>query len=271
MVWAAVIVAPRHPFICCLTYQYPKQKTPASAGVFCCCLRCLYALLLCVAGDILPVLLAAMKVPVMSTPLIYQTSKPMQPRRKHDRYLSPPSFPTAALRAILPPDFYPERVLDPAYGTGAWGRGAWNLYPSAYFVGVDIDPNNPGSRVYDETHCMDFRRFRPNVKPEAFDLVCTNPPFGDLAEPYVHEALRLTRPGGFVVYLLLQSFLASASRYETMYGPSGAARPVRVFTSSQRLSFDGYGSGTDMREYSVYCWQKDNYPETYQGGWFLYR
>lgn len=68
----------------------------------------------------------------------YLSTQSRDHRRKFAQFFTPDS--AANIMASWVAEKSPERVLDPAYGTGILARTVFKLYPDARFVGYEIDP-----------------------------------------------------------------------------------------------------------------------------------
>jgi hypothetical protein len=195
-------------------------------------------------------------------------SKAMQPRRARDAYYMRDAMPKAVVEQIVKPRLPDVRTcIDPGCGDGAWGNAVGENYGMfCRIIGCDLD-----TRLCRDLHFSVLRYGDYLTMPwyEDVDLVIGNPPYGALAEKFVYRSLELVREGGLVVFLLLLSFLGSQSRYHRMFGPTGTARPIEVWTLSKRPGFSGY-SGTDAREYGIFVWQRGENPPSYDGKWLIY-
>lgn len=159
----------------------------------------------------------------------------------------------------------PRRALDPAAGSGVWGRAMRAvLGPDVHLVGVEPRSseaenlfnayNLPLRRTFDGA-CKLLGASRP------FDLVATNPPFSAF-EPGDFWPLALRRADllheGSVVALL---GLSSWGQGE------GAAATLRAWSPSLQLRLGGRaafrgGGQTDAREYSLWVWSGHAYWQT---------
>lgn len=103
---------------------------------------------------------------------------------KHYKYYTPKLLADALLKLI--PERKYKRVIDICCGSWNLLKAAYERYPEAEFVGVDIDKGvghlkMASSLFYNE----DGRTFALNhmeKKEEKFDLILSNPPFGYLKE-----------------------------------------------------------------------------------------
>ena len=176
----------------------------------------------------------------------------------------------------------PKTVLDAGCGTGAILRacgGFWSAYDQQ-LIGIEKDVGRvrqaneheayPDSDLYFE--CGDFFDVKgdcfeisPQLNPVRmpFDLVISNPPYGD-AEKFVEHALTIGRT---CCFLLRLNWLASKKR-----AAFHRAHPSDVFVLPRRPSFTN--GGTDATEYAWFVWGPTDVEECLNGGfrgnrWFL--
>lgn len=186
--------------------------------------------------------------------MIITTDKQMRPRDPDDFYPTPAGLCDAAL-AILPPGFCPDRILDPGAGAGPWGAAARDRWgPAPYIVGSKLRTTTPPAS-YDYWAIGDFLTdpaFAPDPVsfPPMVDLVIGNPPYKH-AEAFVRRSLALTRPGGYVAFLLRLAFLEGQARGAGLWREFP---PAHVAVCSRRPSFTGNGK-TDATAYAVIVWR----------------
>ena len=182
---------------------------------------------------------------------------------------TPPAVAVQALLALRDHGFLGDdcrRVLDPAAGSGCWGRAARAvLGPVPYLVGVEprlCEEGNIGNRAaYNMGHSLTLERFiewrgeRGWSRRAPFDLIATNPPFSAF-ESYWPTMLRdagLVAPGGLVVLYGLTQWGQSAQGIANLRRWS----PSMQFRCGGRIAHRENGK-TDAREYSVWVWDVED-------------
>jgi hypothetical protein len=180
---------------------------------------------------------------------IITTTKELRPRQERDFYPTEPALVDAALKLIR---FYPDSILDPGCGDGAWGKGAKIRYgPLSQLWGVDIEPSPECDRIYDRVIRTDFLK-ENMVDGFGWDLIIGNPPY-KLAMEFVQHSLSLLSPRGTLMFLLRLSFLASRKRAQSLFK---ADNPTVVYVLSTRPSFTGDGKSDD-NEYGLFLWDNN--------------
>lgn len=151
----------------------------------------------------------------------------------------------------------PRRALDPAAGSGCWGRAMRAVLGlDVEIVGVEPRTSEEANfNAYDAAFALELARFiecvRGPCKP--FDLVATNPPFSAF-EPEAFWPLKLLEAG------LLHSGSIVALLGLSSWGQSeGAAATLRSWSPMLQLRLGGRPAfradgGTDAREYSFWVW-----------------
>lgn len=151
----------------------------------------------------------------------------------------------------------PRRALDPAAGSGCWGRAMRAvLGPDVELVGVEPRTSEEANfDTYDAAFALELARFiecvRGRCKP--FDFVATNPPFSGFA------------PEGFWPLALLEAGLLHAGSIVALlglsqWGQSAEAVPMlRCWSPVLQLRLGGRPAfrpdgQTDAREYSLWVW-----------------
>lgn len=148
------------------------------------------------------------------------------------------------------------RALDPAAGSGCWGRALRAVFQSEHIVGVEPRESEAANlAAYDVQHVGTFEEFVAascgRVAP--FDLVATNPPFS------AFEAERCW-PLSLLESGLLHDESVVAFYGLTQWGQSDAAQvvlrswsPFMQFRVGGRVAHRGDGKA-DAREYSLWVW-----------------
>lgn len=90
---------------------------------------------------------------------------------------------------------------------------------------------------------------------QQYDMVITNPPFS-LAIDFIKKALRVVKPGGYVVMLLRLNFFGSEDRNQFFLK---GAMPELAYVHAKRLGFTPDG-GTDSIEYIHAVWRRTDFP-----------
>ena len=122
-----------------------------------------------------------------------------------------------------------KRALDVGTGTG---RNVELLRATAtpYVVGIDLSPamlacgGKQFPRVCGDAHRLPFR-------PESFDLVCSSLMCGDIADlgAWIHEAARVVKPGGHVVYSDFHPSWSASGWRRTFTGADGRTYQLPLF------------------------------------------
>lgn len=150
-----------------------------------------------------------------------------------------------------------RRVLDPAAGSGCWGRAARAvLGPIPHLVGVEPRASEAANLGrYDSGFTLTIEQFidqgRGRIKP--FDLIASNPPFTAF-ESFWPQLLRdagLVASGGIIAFYGL-----------TQWGQSAQAiAHLRLWSPSLQLRCGGRNAHRadgkcDAREYSLWVWDE---------------
>lgn len=172
-------------------------------------------------------------------------------RVEFDLYPTPQGLCNAAL-SLIPTDFEYFWVLDPGAGGGEWAKAAYERKRNRNYIGVELR-DAPAPWWFDVwLPKTDFLTWDGAAWGNyRYDLVVGNPPY-EHAEAFIRKSLSLTRPGGYVLFLLRLAFLESQSRGAGLWRE---CPPKRVAVCSKRPSFTGNGK-TDATAYAVYLWQK---------------
>jgi hypothetical protein len=169
---------------------------------------------------------------------------------------------------LIPGDFRPRTILDAAAGEGVWGLHAKARWPTAHLLGVELQNCTPAEGF----DCWVRDDLRTWVAPHKFDLIVTNPPFGDLGWPIILRCLNewLADDGCLLVYYH-QRILASIDRYA--YYRHHA--PVSAHTVVPRPSHTDDPKTEKQGEYIVLRWQQGvhGYQDSgqYLGGWIYWK
>lgn len=170
-------------------------------------------------------------------------------RRPNDYYPTPFAVAQRAL-ALLPAPRAGAVVLDPGAGTGVWGYAAKLVWPDCGVLGVEL-PGVMPAIGYDVWVAQDYITWARHQAEEWVDVVIGNPPYGELAEPFIWSSLHLLKHDGWLMFLLPLEFLGGQARGAGLFRE---APPMRVVVSSRRIDFTG-GSG-DMRNHALFIWRK---------------
>lgn len=173
-------------------------------------------------------------------------------RAKDDYYRTPVqpivNFLEAA-REDLGSEFDPESILDPCAGGDDTHKPPYPaafqmVFPDVPITTMDIRANSNAE------HIKDF--LKTEFEPEAFNFVCSNPPFG-LALPFIQKSLQVSCR--WVGMLLRVNFFGSGCRYEFWK----ENMPIFTYVHHKRISFTEDGK-TDSIEYMHCLWEVGNYP-----------
>lgn len=200
--------------------------------------------------------------------MIIQSSKQLRPRDEKDHYPTPRELCNAAINMI--PEGEPYQyltVLDPGAGAGVWGEAVMQRWGYADVYGVEMDSTREWHSDYSRWDVCDFLSL--DYRPEFFDLVVGNPPYGrsadgkkdrKLAEKFVRKSFELVKPDGYIVFLLRLAFLEGQHRIANFW-PDYPLKTIYVL--SRRPSFTG-DQRTDETAYGLFVWQKNYHGPTYQ-------
>lgn len=134
-------------------------------------------------------------------------------------------------------------VWEPACGDGAMARVLEEEFDSVIATDLTYRGFGVGGRDF---LSMDAPRSTHDV-----DLICTNPPYGNIAEQFVRKALDHTEErGGIVAMLLRKEYDAASGRVDLF-----TEKPFRaeiVLTSRPRWIADSKGS--PRHNYSWFVW-----------------
>ncbi len=198
--------------------------------------------------------------------MIITTTKLLRPRALRDHYPTDDATVRAAYGVLAPllVDWAgraapPASILDVGAGTGPWGRGAAERWPTARLVGVE-ESTEPPEPSY---HGWRYGDVRTMPWYERFSLVTGNPPF-NIAEACVRRGLELVVKGGLVYFLLRLAFLESVGRGEGLWT---AFPPRKAWVFAKRPSFTQDGR-TDATAYMMCLWQ-EGYRGATEMGWIL--
>lgn len=181
-----------------------------------------------------------------------QNTETLPSRRQADFYPTERTLIQAVLAAHRPP--VATSVLDVGAGDGRWGQIARCHYTKARITGVELR-SLPQPAGFNAWHSgVDFLTWQPE---STFDLILSNPPYGDgqkppLAERMLRHAWPMLTPGGWILFLLPLDFQTSTSRFNDLWRTHS---PVRVVVLARRPSF--YGGGTAGTNFAVYIWHKN--------------
>lgn len=203
---------------------------------------------------------------------IYTTAKDNLPARaRFELYPTNRGLIRAALALVAPPGPIGS-ILDVGAGDGRWGLGAAERYagqsPRPEVWGVELR-DVPPPAGFDHWHQGDFTSWQPGRR---FDLIVSNPPYGDrkrppLCERIIRWAWELLATEGTMIMLLRLALTAGVGRFRKLWRTH---HPVAVLSVARRPSF--YGNGTNATDYGIYVWHKlasgqpAGRPNCWQGG-----
>lgn len=169
---------------------------------------------------------------------------------KYDYYITPRPLIPHALE-LIDDDLSGGYVVDAGAADGRWGQAAAERWSGVDLLGVELRSDAVRPTGFDGWLKVDFTRLRLNGKADA---VVGNPPFNQ-ARGFIHAGLLNVREGGWVVYLLPLSLLATQRMWKNVYALP-LCRPKHVRVLSRRISFEGFEGDTNMSEYAIYVWQR---------------
>lgn len=173
-------------------------------------------------------------------------------RRAYDEYTTDMRAVRMAL-AVLPGDCISEGgvVLDPGAGTGNWGKGVAQRWPTARIIGIEIQdyPRPPNYGIF--FGGRDFLDRPVNGLLDKAELVVGNPPF-NLMEPFINEGLKYVKEGGLLGYFARYSILEGLGRWLRMWEKGPRPKEVHMFVSRP----DSTGEGGDRTAYAFFVFQK---------------
>jgi hypothetical protein len=186
------------------------------------------------------------------------TSREFRPREKDDWYETE----QACLRAFYNRDLFDidaeTSLLDPSAGRGVYGKVWEELFPFTHrVVGVELKEEFEATPDYSHWATGDFLTLpHEAIDPtdEGFDHIHTNPPYKH-AEAFFFKALEYAKPTATIVFLLRLGFLASESRFHSMWQNNYAPSLVTVLNT--RPSFTGDGK-TYPGEFCFIEWRRTN-------------
>lgn len=179
------------------------------------------------------------------------TNKVMRERDPNDFYETE----AACVRAYLLSDFIPmwkKNILDTGAGTGVWGKAVKQVCGDCTITGVDIQRfEKPPEYTYwytaDYVSMPDF---------DAFDIILGNPPYKH-GEAFLDRSVKLLRSyvtgagHGMIIYLLRLGFLASESRFESLWTNGMAPSTVTVLNTRPSFTNDGK---TYPGDFAIFRW-----------------
>lgn len=233
---------------------------------------------------------------------IIKTSKTLAPRDPYDHYPTDQRIATAALillKNITP--WYGKNgdgvlVCDAGAGAGNWGNAAREVFQKSIITGVELRVVESNENYNWWIGRTNYANYKHPITEPLFDLHIGNPAYGDLfneqekarkkeceklgkdfvkgtrpdnmpffdAEQWVRKAIGETRHGGYVVFLLRQSFLEGVARARKFWKEYP---PQYVLTLANRPSFMMNGK-TDSDAYAIFYWRVGYFShELFQGGW----
>lgn len=142
-------------------------------------------------------------------------------------------------------DCEPERILDPAAGSGVFGMVCRQLWPNATIVAIEPREEEAANlrRWYDEVNVCRFEQWFSHKRVRSVDLVTTNPPF-TLWRQYVEMGVETLRHGGDVIYLL-PSALGHAQGASKVFRHAVPTHQGRVVG---RINFRGPGVNPETKK-----------------------
>lgn len=172
-------------------------------------------------------------------------------------YTAAPMALLLALILLRETGIRPRRILDPAAGSGSWGRAAAVAWPEAELVALEPrEQEAPGlRRVY---HRVVVGRFGEADVGGPYDLLLGNPPFTSWSAGWHASARRqgLLTPGGLVALLGLSQWGQSRQAWPLLR----AWPPELQVRTGGRMQARGDGS-TDARETSLWVFREGRAPE----------
>lgn len=193
------------------------------------------------------------------------TDRPLPPRHAHDYYKTDLGTVSRILDKYRHQSSdtrhyqYPQRVLDPGAGSGAWGQIARDFFPMTYLTGCELR-DVPKPPDYNEWLVGDFTKLYEGLFP-TFHLIMGNPPFS-LAEEFVKVGMPLLHKGGHLIFLLRLAFLEGQRRRNDLYR---VTPPKAVWVCSKRPSFQEDGK-TNATAFAAFVWQQ-GYEGPTEVGW----
>ena len=169
-----------------------------------------------------------------------------------------PEWVTAALLDSLP--LHPRHILEPACGTGSICRVLRSMYSCAHITGVEVREDIALSTAgnawrndprFDELACWDFHDWAQHANSRRFDLIITNPPYGnDEPVKFFESAWPLLADGGQLAMLLRLNWLAGAKR-----AAFHREHPADVYVVARRIAFLDNGS-SPTESHAWFVWTK---------------
>lgn len=161
------------------------------------------------------------------------------------------------LRTILP-SLGTAIVIDIGTGGGVFGQRTRLICPQAFIVGAEIRTDEDyASRHYDQWFQADVFKVERELADSRPDLVTSNPAFTHTLAK-LQLALRIVRPGGFVLFLVRADWGHSAESWDFLHSCPPllemqiGGRPQ--FLSGKKPNGDDYG--TDWAGAKWLLWRK---------------
>ena len=162
-------------------------------------------------------------------------------RPEHDWYPTPAEA-THQLLDQYDPEFWGERILEPAAGDGAMTEVLHFRFPRKYIIKSDIEPRAPDIQELDF-----FSAHFGQVSS-----VITNPPFR-FAEQFVRTALDTTRGMNGTVAMLCRLAFLESKRRKVLFEETPLKR-VHVFSWRVPMWRNGIVTGDGKGKMMAYAW-----------------
>lgn len=179
---------------------------------------------------------AARKDPAMSGQLAYE-------RRDDDFYATPPDNVDCLAHFI---DLRGRVIWEPACGEGHISKRIARYCDGVF--STDLIDRGYGTAPLD---FLEATKLPGNAAKQATDIV-TNPPFGDLAEKFIRNALDLTEPTDGMVAMFLRNEYDMASSRDPLFEGHPAYR-MKICVTKRPRWIEG-SKGGPRHNYAWYVW-----------------
>ena len=172
--------------------------------------------------------------------------------RSRDNFPTPPWATRALIEIVFPKLFGVSGVAGYGYGPLVESRSAWE---PACGQGIMADVLREyfrfvqASDLYAYGHSHSGWNFLTMERPEQYDWIITNPPFGAKTIPFILRAIKLARVG-VAMFLRLQ-VLETVGRYEKIFKPHP---PTVIAPFVERVNLCKGIWNPDGGTATAYCW-----------------
>ena len=174
-------------------------------------------------------------------------------RENADFYPTPDPLALACCKEARELLYWPEIIVEPSAGSGAFVRAAQAIWPKVHIISVEIRPeaNAPLSDLEaGAVYTVDFLEFLEHAGLDKYkSLVIGNPPYS-LAQEHIMACLDYLSPGSHIAFLLKLGFLGTKQRANLLWkqGQCKYLCPI--------LGRPSFVKGScDVNEYGLFIWE----------------